>query len=229
MTDDDTLVARHYETFSEERRLQTSRVRRLEFDTTLHVLNKHISPGARILELGAGHGAYSLHFAHRGHDVLATDLLAANVEAIRALAEKDGLGAIDVQQADSARLDAVADETFKAVLCLGPYYHLRTRDFRRRCLLECRRVVEDLGIVAVSYINRAFAIGYLLGTGKALTPDQYSSLMKPDDLRADYPDEFFNITHFSTQESAEGEVRSCGFEIVEHTGTDGVFGFSVMP
>jgi SAM-dependent methyltransferase len=216
---------RHYETFSEERRLQASRVRRLELETTLHILNKHVSAGDRILELGAGHGAYSLEFARRGHEVVATDLVRANVQAIRAVAQREGLRAIEIQRADATRLDALPDAAFDAALCLGPYYHLRTRELRCRCLLECRRVVRDEGIVAVSYINRAFAVGYLLKTGKGLTPDQYGSLMQPDDLRVDYPDDFFNITHFSTPESAETEVRSCGFDIVEHAGTDGIFGF----
>jgi len=222
---DRALIEKHYETVDEGARLVRSRDRRLELDTTLHFLDKHLAPRATLLELGAGHGAYSLHFARNGHRVLATDLVEANVQAILAQVETEGLGSIQVRQADATRLEALSDWDFQAVLCLGPYYHLRTRELRRRCLLECRRVVHDRGIVAVSYINRAFAVPYLLQHGKALTPDQYESLMLPDDTRVDYPDNFFNIAHFSTPEGVEAEVRSCGFEIVEHVGTDGVYGY----
>jgi len=222
---DVSLIERHYEAVNEGDRLQRTRARKLEFDTTLHILDKHLSPRASILELGAGHGAYSLHFARRGHRVLATDLVGSNVRAIQARVEAEGLATIQVRQADATRLENLSDWDFQSVLCLGPYYHLRTRELRRRCLLECRRVVHDRGLVAVSYINRAFAIPSLLRAGKVLTQDQFGSLMQPDDTRTDYPDEFFNIAHFTTPEAVEAEVRSCGFEIVEHVGTDGFYGF----
>ncbi|MFI6683205.1 class I SAM-dependent methyltransferase [Streptomyces sp. NPDC050485] len=222
---DHSLVARHYESFSEGPRLQKSRVRRLEFESTLHVLGKHLSPQSTVLELGAGHGAYSFHFARQGHHVTATDLVDVNVEAMRALANEEHLDTVEIRQADATDLVGFADDAFHSVLSLGPYYHLRTWELRRRSLLECRRVVRDGGIVAVSYINRIFAVNYLLKTGQGLTPDQYESLMRPDDERVDYPDEFFNVSHFSTQEAVEDELRSCGFDIVEHAGTDGVGGF----
>ena len=216
-------IEQHYQRVSEATRLQRSRARKLEFDTTLHFLDKHLPPRATLLELGAGHGAYSLHFARRGHRVLATDLVGSNVQEILNQVEAEGLGTIQVRQADATRLEALSDWDFQAVLCLGPYYHLRTRELRRRCLLECRRVVHDRGIVAVSYINRAFAVGYLLKNGITLSRDQFESLQKVDDTRTDYPDPFFNIAHFTTPEAVEAEVRSCGFEIVEHVATDGVY------
>lgn len=197
---------------------------RLEFDTTLHFLDKHLPPKATILELGAGHGAYSFHFARRGNRVLATDLVQANVEAMAGVVDAERLGTVQVRQADATRLEALSDWDFQAVLCLGPYYHLRTRELRRRCLLECRRVVHDRGMVAVSYLNRAFAVAQLLRQGRVLTPEQYDSLLLTDNHRTDYPDEYFNTAHFSTPEGVEAEVRSCGFEIVEHVGTDGVYG-----
>ncbi|MCF3172865.1 methyltransferase domain-containing protein [Streptomyces sioyaensis] len=222
---DHTLVARHYESFSEGPRLQKSRVRRLEFDTTLHVLDKYMDQRSVVIELGAGHGAYSFHLSRAGHRVTATDLVDVNVAAMLALAKEKGLDAVDIQQADAMDLDGFNDSSHDAVLCLGPFYHLRTREFRRRCLFECRRVVRDGGIVAVAYINRVFAVNYLLKAGKRVTADQYESLMQPDDERIDYPDEFFNVAHFSTPEAVEDELRSCGFTIVEHAGTDGIGGF----
>ena len=220
---DISRIEKHYETTSEGLRLQRSRARRLEFDTTLHFLDKHLTPRATLLELGAGHGAYALHFARRGHRVLATERVRANVQAMQAQVEEEGLGTVQVRQADATRLEGMSDWDFQGVLCLGPYYHLRTRELRRRCLLECRRVVHDRGIVAVSYINRSFAVGYLLKNRVTLSRDQYESLLKVDDPRTDYPDPFFNIAHFTTPEAVEAEVRSCGFEIIEHVATDGVY------
>lgn len=218
-------LTKHYEACSEGPRLHKSRVRRLELETTLHVLHRHVPPHARVLELGAGHGAYALHFAERGHSVLATDLVDANVAAIRARAEREGLHAVQVRRADATCLDELAAASFEAVLCLGPYYHLPTRELRRRCLLECRRMVGEHGVVAVSYISRAFAVPYLLGTGAVPTHEHYEALHRIDHPRDDYPDEFFGLAHFSLPESVEAEVGSCGLEVVEHAGTDGIYGF----
>jgi len=222
---DKSSIARHYETANEGQRLLRSRARKLEFDTTLHFLDKYMVPKATVLELGAGHGAYSLHFARRGHRVLATDLVESNVLAMIAQVEDEGLTTIEVRQADATRLEALSDWEFQTVLCLGPYYHARTRELRRRCLLECRRVVHDRGLVAVSYINRSFAVGYLLKLGIFLTKEHYESLLQIDNTRSDYPDSFFNIAHFTTPEAVEAEVRSCGFEIVEHVATDGPYDY----
>ena len=198
---------------------------RLEFDTTLHFLDKHLTPRATLLELGAGHGAYALHFGRRGNRVLATDLVKANVQFIQSQVEDEGMATVQVRQADPTRLEAMSDWDFQGVLCLGPYDHLRTRELRRRCLLECRRVVHDRGIVALSYLNRSFAVGELLKAGQTLTRDQYTSLLKTDDTRSDYPDPVFNVAHLTSPEAVEAEVRSCGFEILEHAATDGIYGY----
>jgi len=203
--------------------LVLSRARRLDFDTTLHFIEKHLPPGATILELGAGQGSYGFHFARRGHHVLATDSSAANVEAMAAQVEREGLGTIQVRQTDATRLESLSDWDFQAVLCLGPYHRLKTREARRRCLLEGRRVINDHGFLAVSYLTRGFAVAYAVQNGLALTRDQYESLQKIDDSRADYPDDCFNSAHFTTPEAVEAEVRSCGFELIEHVATAGVY------
>ena len=219
------LIEQHYEAVDEGLRLSKSRARKLEFDTTLHFLDKHMVPKATILELGAGHGAYSLHYARRGHRVLATDLLETNVQTIQEHLEDEGLTTIEVRQADATRLESLSDRDFQAVLCLGPYYHCRTREARRRCLLECRRVVADRGLVAVAYVNRLFAIGNMLQRGVPLRREHYESLLQVDNTKTDYPDSFFNAAHFTSPEAVEAEVRSCGFEVIEHLGSDGPYDY----
>lgn len=220
-----TAVARHYEVHSEGPRLTRSRVRWLEHDTTLHVLARHVARGASILELGAGHGVYALRYAREGHRVLATDIVEANVVAMRERIAREGLATAEARRLDAIDLGTLDDLRFGAVLCLGPYYHLRTRALRERCLRECWRVVDDGGVVAVSYVNRAFAASYLIALGAPPTPEQYATLLDPNATRDDWPDEWFSITHFATPEMVEAEVRACGFDVVEHVGTDGVYGF----
>ncbi|MCA9648640.1 MAG: class I SAM-dependent methyltransferase [Myxococcales bacterium] len=218
-------ITRHYETCSEEGRLLKSRVRRLELETTLHLLDRHLAGDARLLELGAGHGAYSLRYARRGHRVLATDLVELNVRAIEEHARREGLRTLEARRLDAVSLRGLENATFDAVLCLGPYYHLHRRDDRLRCLLECRRVVREGGIVALSYINRAFAVPYLLTRGEPLGPEHYALLDADDRPPGRFQDEFFDIASFSRPAAVEEEARACGLAVIEHAGTDGVFGF----
>lgn len=221
----DSRLEAHYRDSSEASRLTRNRIRRLEFETTLQEIGRHLRPAVRLLELGAGHGAYSLHYARQGHTVLATDLVADNVQAIRAGVERESLESITVAQADATRLDGIGAAKFNAVLCLGPYYHLKNRRLRRRCLDECRRVLCDDGILFLSYINLASAVNYLLRSGRVMTEAQYVALLEGDGTRSDYPDEFVNIGNFSTFTSVESELGAAGFSIVEHVGTDGASGF----
>jgi len=168
-----------------------SLVRKLEFDTTLHFLDKYLPPRAALLQVGAEEGTYALHFARRGYRVIATDA-AVHVEALSVLALAEGLSTLEFHQGDVTRLQVLSDWDIRGVLCLGPYHSLGARDLRRRCLLECRRVVHHRGIVALSYLTR--------GWGNETPEGQ----------------------HLTTPEAVEAEVRSCGFEIAEHVATDGV-------
>lgn len=221
---DEAALERHYAAFPEGPRLGRSRVRRLEFETTLQVLDAYLPSRGRILELGSGHGAYSLRYARRGFEVLATDLLEPHVQAIAARARAEGLDGLTCRRLRATDLSELPDEAFDAVLCLGPYYHLRNVAARRRCLDECRRVAKPTATVAVSSINIRMAAAYLAAGGRPVSSEQYAAL-RDGEGRTDYADDFFNVTHFSSPEQVEGEARSAGLEVVAHAGVDGVFGF----
>ena len=49
-------IQRTYEVFDEDTRLNRSRAARVEFLTTVRYIEKYLSPGARILDVGAGAG-----------------------------------------------------------------------------------------------------------------------------------------------------------------------------
>lgn len=215
---------RHYEAYPESDRLIRSRVRRLEFETTLHLLHTHIPPTARIVELGAGHGAYARHFAQRGHQVAATDLVEVNVAAIRRLIADEGLVGLSAVRADACDLAIFAAGAFDAVLCLGPYYHLKRAVERQACLAECRRIVSTDGIVAVSHINPALAVCHAIQQGEPLTEDAYTSLMATGLLATVEPNDFFGLTYFSQPDAVVEEARACGLEPVAQAAADGLAG-----
>lgn len=73
-------VINYYEAYDEESRLTRDNARKVEFVVTTEILNKYIVPNHKILELGAGTGAYSIYFSKRGNEVLATDLTPKHIE-----------------------------------------------------------------------------------------------------------------------------------------------------
>ena len=64
-------IRKTYELFNEDTRLNRSQAARVEFLTTTRYIERYLKPGARILDVGAGAGEYSLYFARKGYDVCA--------------------------------------------------------------------------------------------------------------------------------------------------------------
>lgn len=142
----------HYALGKEETRL-LSGPGLLELERTRELLLRYLPPApARLADIGAGAGAYSLWLAELGYDVVARDLVPLHVEQLAAAAGRLGL-TIDAAVADARRLDLAAAQ-FDVALLLGPLYHLGERGGRIRCLQEAARVVRPGGIVAVAAISR---------------------------------------------------------------------------
>ncbi len=137
----------------EDQRLDTHQ---LEFELTLLLLDRHLTPSARILELGAATGRYTVELARRGHTGLAVDLspaLASRCEA--RLATEDATG-WDVLCADACELDllSLAHPPFDAVLAMGPFYHLLDAQERLALARRLHGALVDGGLVVSAWISR---------------------------------------------------------------------------
>ena len=144
-------VNRVYDLFHEDSRLTHSPSARVEFLTTVRYIEKYLCPGARILDLGAGTGAYSLYFAQKGYEVEAVELADSNIRVFR---EKLTPGLpVHLVQGNALDLSRYADASFDLVLCFGPLYHLHAAEDRDRCIREALRVCKPEGVLFFAFIN----------------------------------------------------------------------------
>lgn len=82
-TEDEALVQEIYRRFEEDTRLNHSKAAQVEFLTNVHYIERYLKPSAKILDVGAGAGEYSLYFGRKGYSVSALELADSNIAAFR--------------------------------------------------------------------------------------------------------------------------------------------------
>ncbi len=130
-----------YDYFDEEHRLTATPARSIELLTTRMQIAKVLKPGMRILDVGAGSGAYSLAYAQEGYAVTAVEPVKKHCALMKAKRRP----AMDLTMLEAA--------SFDVVLCLGPLYHLEHEAQRTRCLEQVLRVLKPGGSVFFAFIN----------------------------------------------------------------------------
>lgn len=81
--DETERIKKTYEIFNEDTRLNHSKAARVEFLTNVRYIEKYLTPSARILDIGAGAGEYSIYFARKRHEVSAMELSENNIKAFK--------------------------------------------------------------------------------------------------------------------------------------------------
>jgi len=153
------LLSQYYEQYNEDGRLLDFRRGQLEFATTMRYIQKYLRPEAKVLEIGAGTGRYSLALADQVHDVTAVELVDHNLDILRSNIKESMQ--IRVFQGNALDLSMLEDTSFDMTLLLGPMYHLFTEADKLRALSEAIRVTKPGGILMVAYcISDASIIEY---------------------------------------------------------------------
>ena len=104
------MITSIYTEGDEDTRLTRSRHGQMEYLTTMHYIHRMIPTGARVLEIGAGTGRYSIALAKAGYQVTAVELVEYNLAALRKNAA--GLENLTACQGDALDLSRFADGSF---------------------------------------------------------------------------------------------------------------------
>ncbi len=126
-----------------------------EFAVTLRALGEHLPPApARVLDCGGGPGWYAIALAQRGYAVTLFDLSPELLMLAREKAAEAAVTLSGFEQGTATDLARFTDNSFDAVLLMGPLYHLLDEAERKQALAEAYRVVKPGGPVFVAFISR---------------------------------------------------------------------------
>ncbi len=136
--------------YVEDDRLTKDNTHRIEFITTTKYIEKYLKPGDKILEVGAGTGAYSLYYARQGYEVESVELSVDNLNILRSKITPDlKINAIEGNAID---LSMYEDNTFDITLVLGPLYHIFNESERNKAMSEAIRVTKRGGLIYTAFI-----------------------------------------------------------------------------
>lgn len=145
------IVKSFYEEVDEEQRLQKSRHGQLEFRTTMEYVHRLVEDGAKVLEVGAGTGRYSIALAKEGFEVTAVELLENNLKVLKQNGQ--GLNNLQAFQGDAQDLSRWEDNTFDLTLVLGPMYHLYEKEQIHKAIDEAIRVTKKDGVIFFAFLS----------------------------------------------------------------------------
>ena len=142
----------YYNKFNEDKRL-TTKHGQVEFLTAIKYINNYLKDKDKIIDIGAGTGAYSIYFYDLGYDVTSVELVKHNIRVI----EKKRPD-IKTYNGNALDLSKFKDNSFDIVLLFGPMYHLINEEDKVKALKEAKRVVKDNGYIFISYCMNEYAV-----------------------------------------------------------------------
>jgi ubiquinone/menaquinone biosynthesis C-methylase UbiE len=190
---------------------------RIEFMSTMRLIEKYLPDNGHVLDIGGGPGRYTVELLKRGNRVTLFDLSPDLVKLAQQRLDSLKLVAEGVHVGDARNLELFRDGSFDALLLMGPLYHLTSRNDRLQVLREARRVLKPGGRGLVAYLN-AWGV---IRTGLSDFPEQYEN---PKFVKSFFVEGELGIWYWSNLKLIRDEVHEAGFEIVACGGMEGFAG-----
>lgn len=148
----ETELINYYNKFNENNRLKTKHGN-IEYITAMKYIHDYLKPNNKIVDIGAGCGAYSIPLSEEGFDVTAVELVKHN---LRVIEEKNK--EIKCYQGNAINLKKLNNNNYDITLLFGPMYHLISYEEKLQALKEAKRITKPGGYIFISYCMNEYAI-----------------------------------------------------------------------
>ncbi len=124
----------------------------IEYAIFSHYIERYLKPSSVVLDIGGGPGRYAILLAKMGHTVALGDLSTEQIAIARTKIREAGVDSsfACIDEMGITDLTRFKDNTFDAVVSLGPFYHLTALSERIRSVSEIQRVLKPKGMAFVS-------------------------------------------------------------------------------
>jgi SAM-dependent methyltransferase len=157
---DPDILSFYSDVYNEDRRIRAG-IRELELIRTREIIRRYLPSGRLdVLDVGGGSGVHAEWLLQDGHQVTLLDPVPRHVN--EATARLGAHTEFRAEVGDARQLNH-PDESFDAVLLLGPLYHLVDRSDRLRAWKEARRATRAGGLVFAVGISRFAELSIGLG------------------------------------------------------------------
>lgn len=196
---------------------------RIEFFSTLYMIKKYFPKEGKVYDIASGPGRYAIELLKRGYNVSLMDLSDNNIAMAKSKIEGFGLMADKYVSGDARYLAMEKNDTYDAILLMGPMYHVEDKDERINILKECKRILKNDGVIIITYIN---SIG-LLRAGVSEFSNDFEDingiyrLFQSDKYNSD---ESFTNTYFTTPEEAKEEISQSELNLISYAGAESFLG-----
>jgi S-adenosylmethionine-dependent methyltransferase len=197
-----------------------------EFAVTLRALAEHLPPApARVLDCGGGPGRYAIELTRQGYTVTLFDMSSGCLRLAAEKAQEAGVTLAAYEQGSATDPFRFPDETFDAVLLMGPLYHLLEETERLQALTEARRVLKAGGPLFAAFITRYAPIRYAATEEPRLPleqPDLIKTILSTGRLppRGEAGSEF--VAYFAHPSEVVPLCRRAGLEVLTVLGVEGL-------
>ena len=214
MDEREKILNEYYSNYEEDLRLIKDNAHKVEFITTTKYIDKYLKPEDKILEIGAGTGRYSLHYANQGYDVTSIDYVQHNIDILKSKITKDMK--IKAEQGDILDLSRFNDNIFDITLVLGPLYHLYTEEDKNNAIKEAIRVTRKNGYIYLAYLTSdSVFLSYCLKKRHLLEKNLYN-----DNYRLiDNPKEIFSVFYIDEFKKL---ISKHNVKYINNIATDGI-------
>ena len=221
----ETLVKGYYssQVRAEWRRLIQDAYHRLEFETTLHFLEKYLPQNGLILDAGGGPGRYTIELAKRGYQVVLLDFTPANLAFARRQIRRNKLQerVAGVVEGSIVDLSQFTSNSFDAVVCLGgPLSHVLEEHKRDQAISEFIRLARKDAPVFASVMGR---LSLLVIELALFQPEIEMPHFKEIRDTGNYQGgRGFTACHFFLPEELRQAFENKGTEVFEMVGLEGI-------